>query len=489
MRKLLLILLALFFCQEFCAQSDCLYLSVSDCCDIALENNYSIRSAKAQFSMAQSYRKSAKTQHFGQFNFVGNYQLTNKPFQVLNDNIFMPVVPFWAIDQENMDINQNVLENPLLNGIVSNPLNGEALTDTDGNPLFFFYSYLPADQMQFGTHHNFVFGPNFSQPLYLGGKIRNINKIAQSGMQIASCNLEIEKNQKLYEVEEAYWRIVDLQEKQILTDKYIELLEQILYDVNNLFDEGIVTRTEVLQVEVKLNEAELNKSKIENGLTLSEMALCQIVGLPVDTKLKLTDSPDNINALPSPEGITEAAILGRNEIKILNEAQKIAMAQKNILKSRFLPNASLSANYLFMNPNPYKGFSNSFGSDWTIGLSVHIPITHWGDRFHTMNASNELVSIAEIKKEEAVSLISLEVKQVWFNYSESIKNLRLMEKSVELSDETLRIARDNFNEGMISVAALLEAQTNWHKSKANLIKAKTQIKLLEVEYKNKTAQF
>ncbi|MBN2777299.1 MAG: TolC family protein [Bacteroidales bacterium] len=489
MRKLLLLILIWTCFQELFAQSDTLYLSVSDCRDIALDKNHSIRSANAQLNMAQSYRKSVKTQYFGQFNFVGNYQLTNKPFQVLNDNIFMPVVPFWAIDQENMDLSPEMLENPLINGIVSNPLTGEVLTDPDGNPLFFFYSYLPADQMQFGTHHNFVFGTNFSQPLYLGGKIRNLNRIAQSGMEIAACNLEIEKTHKLYEVEEAYWRIVDLQEKQNLTTKYIQLLRQILYDVNNLFDEGIVTRAEVLQVELKLNEAELNLAKIKNGLILSEMALCQIMGLPVDTKIHLIDSPDNIKALPSPEGITESAISGRNEIKILNETQTIALAQKNILKSRFLPNASLTANYLFMNPNPYKGFSNTFGSDWTIGLSVHIPITHWGDRFHTMNASNELASIAEIKKEEAVSLISLEVKQVWFNYSESINNLKLMEKSVELSDETLRIAQDSFNEGMISVAALLEAQTNWHKSKANLIEAKTQIKLLEVEYKNKTAQF
>ncbi len=471
------------------SETDTIFLSVLDCREIAYAENYTIQTAKAQYIIAENLNMSAKTQHFGQLNLVGHYQLTNKPFQVLSDNLFMPVVPFWSIDQASMGLNPNMLENPLLNGMVLNPLTGEVMTDPQGNPLFLFYSYLPADQMKFGTHHNFVFGPSFMQPLYLGGKIRSLNKIAQSGKEIASYKVNIEQEKEIYKIEQAYWRIVDLQEKQKIVEKYLELLNRVLYDVENLYNEGIITRAEVLQVNVKINEAKLDQAKANNGLMLSEMALCQLIGLPIESKIYLTDTPNEIQALPNPDGSAQLALDSRSEIKILEETQKLAIAQQDMARSRFLPNAALSANYLFINPNPYKGFDKSFGADWTVGISMQIPITHWGDRFHTMNASKELIHIAELKKEEAKSLISLEVQQAWFKYSEAVKNLSLNEKSVELAEETLRISQDNFDEGMISITKLLEAQTNWHKTKANLIEAKTQVKMLEVEYKMKTGQF
>ncbi|MDD4150671.1 MAG: TolC family protein [Bacteroidales bacterium] len=471
------------------SDADTVFLSVLDCRESAYAENYAIQTAKGQYKITEKLHSAAKTQYFGQLNLIGNYQLTNKPFQVLSDNLFMPVVPFWSVDQANMELNPNMLENPLLNGMVLNPLTNEVMTDPEGNPLFFFYSYLPADKMQIGTHHNFVFGPSFIQPIYLGGKIRSLNKIAQSGKEIASYNVEIENNKEIYKIEQAYWRIVDLQEKQKIIGKYLELLNQVLFDVENLYTEGVVTRAEVLQVNVKINEAELDQARVNNGLILSEMALCQLIGLPIETEIYLTDTPDDIQALPKFDGSAQLALDNRSEIKMLEEAQKMAIAQKDLMRSRFLPNAALTANYLFIKPNPYKGFNNSFGSDWTVGISMQIPLTFWGDSFYTMNASKELINIAELKKEEAKSLITLEVQQAWFKYSETVKTLSLMKKSVEFAEETLRISQDNFNEGMISIAKLLEAQTKWHKTNGDLIEAKTQVKMLEVEYKMKTGQF
>jgi outer membrane protein TolC len=146
------------------------------------------------------------------------------------------------------------------------------------------------------------------------------------------------------------------------------------------------------------------------------------------------------------------------------------------------------ANYLFMNPNPYKGFDKSFGSDWTAGINIQIPITHWGDRIYTMRASNEIVEIARLKREEAVSLIILDMNLAWNNYTEAIKNLNLLKKSMELAAEILRVAQDNYDEGIISVSKLLEAETNYVKAQTEYVEAKTKLKLCELEYLKKTGE-
>lgn len=480
-----LIVVFLFAVADICGQTDTVKLSIEDCKNYAVDRNYKLRIANEQYSIAEDYRKAVKTQYWGQFNIVGNYQFTNKQYQILGDNVFLPVVPVWAIDQNTMSLSENILDDPANNGIVVNPFTGKPLTDANGNPVFMEYSYLPADQFKFGTHHNFAFGPNFTQPLYLGGKIKNTNKIAESGLEIAGYKKEIETDEVKFSLEEAYWRCVDLQEKLELTGKYITMLDTLLYDLENIHAEGFITSNEVLKVKVKLNEVQLNQIQVSNGLALSKMALCQIIGLPMETNIYLTESLEDIPVLPNPDGMKEEALSNRNELKLLDETRKMALAQQNIFKSRFLPNASLSANYFFMNPNPYKGFDNSFGSDWTVGISLQIPLCHWGDRIYTMRASQHIVELSDLKRKESEELIVLELQQVWFKYTEAVKSLSLYEQSFELAEENLRMAKDNFEEGMTTVSGLLEAQAMWQESYTKLIEAKTKLKLQETEYKKK----
>ncbi|HOK38658.1 MAG: TolC family protein [Bacteroidales bacterium] len=487
-QNILILLCISIICVKVFSQSDTIYLSLEKCKEIAFEKNYGIKISESQVVIAENIRKSAKTNYFGQLSLGGQYQLTNKPFQVLNGNVFLPVVPFWSIDQGTMDLRPDILQNPLLNGIVINPATGEVIRDPQGNPLFFFYSYLPAEQLKFGTHHNFLFGPGFIQPVYLGSKIRNAYRIAKSTRNIAEIQLESEKKELIYKVEEAYWRIIDLQEKLKLTETAQEFLNRLYYDVNNFHEEGIVTKLELLQVEMKLTELELNKTKLENGLRISYMALNQIMGLDPHTQVFLSDNAEKINVYPPPSAVEKTLVYNRNEIKILDETTNISLAQQEIFKSRFLPNVNLMANYLFMNPNPYKGFDKSFGSDWTAGINIQIPITHWGDRIYTMRASNEIVEIARLKREEAVSLIILDMNLAWNNYTEAIKNLNLLKKSMELAAEILRVAQDNYDEGIISVSKLLEAETNYVKAQTEYVEAKTKLKLCELEYLKKTGE-
>ncbi|MDD2200472.1 MAG: TolC family protein, partial [Bacteroidales bacterium] len=238
MNKILLILILLFNAIILQSQNDTLYLNLDDCKNLALENNYKIKIANSRKQVSEHLRKSAKTKFFGEFSFTGQYLYTNKAFKLKNQNLFFPVLPFWAIDQETMGLNENIMENPLINGILANPLTGEVMYDSEGNPAFLLYSYLPEDQLVFGTHHNFMFGPGFIQPIYLGGKIKNIYKIAQASESISESQVKLTEDEILFNIEEAYWRVITLQEKEKLAIKYLKMLERLIEDLENIYQEG-----------------------------------------------------------------------------------------------------------------------------------------------------------------------------------------------------------------------------------------------------------
>ena len=202
----------------------------------------------------------------------------------------------------------------------------------------------------------------------MGGKIRELYNISKAAENLAKASDEKSKTDLLLDVDEAYWRVVSLQNKVSLAIEYRNLIAKMDTDVADMVDEGLTTKAELLKVKVKLNEADVMLTKAENGLSLSKMALNQLCGLPLDTEYKLADTNlengEDTKILP-----IEQALNNRPEIKELNESKNIALSNQKIAFSRFLPNVGLSANYLLSNPNAYNGYKNEFGGMFGIPLA------------------------------------------------------------------------------------------------------------------------
>ncbi|NHB68908.1 TolC family protein [Perlabentimonas gracilis] len=460
-------------------------LSLNDCKRLALEHNYTIRIAKEDIGSSEAMASSARTKYFPNISATGLYNRTNRNIQLLENDMLIPVVPFSAINPETGEFDPN--RDPA-NTFVFNPISGGLIYDKDGNPVFTNYAWLPKDQLQFGGKNLFMAGISITQPIYTGGKIREMHRISQLNNQIAKFSLTKEQNELLYGVEANYWRMVSLQEKVKTVESYIALLNKLKTDVQNLYTEGIVIKTDVLRVDVKANEAQLNLLKAQNGLELSRMALCQMVGLPFESNIMLSDSLDKTPSSIDAELLADSTNTTRPELAMLSQAVSIAQSGVNIMKSRYLPNVGLTAGYTFLNPNPYSGFSNSFGGDWNVGVAINIPIFHWNDRAHTLRAAQHEHKKAELQLAEAREMIDLQVRQAIFAANESYKRVSMAEENLLLATENLRITSNAFAEGMVKTTDVLEAQALWLEANSNLIDARMESQLSTVNLRKVTGQ-
>lgn len=464
------------FLATFCLQAQ-EEVTLEQCKELALENNLKIKFAAEQVGAASALTKSARTGYFPSFSANALYMRTNRQINLLENDLFIPSIPFSSIDPETNQFDPN--RDPE-NTFVLHPFTDEIIYDSDGNPIFQNYAWLPKDQLNFGAKNMFAGGVTVIQPIYTGGKIKEMHRISQHTEKLAQANLSKEESDVLFETEESYWRVVSLQEKVSMAQSYKDLIEELNSNLNNLYDEGIVIRNDLLKVQVKLNEAKLNLLKAKNGLSLSRMALCQLTGLPLGSKITLIDSL-NVTVKPIPDrAYVDSAFALRPELEALNQSLNIAESGINLMKSRYLPNVGLTGGYMMLNPNPYKGFSESFGGDWNVSIAVNIPIFHWNDKAHTLRAARHEKRAAEIKMKEARELISLEVQQAIYSANEAAKKVMMAEESLELAKENLDVANDSFEEGMIKTTDVLEAQALWQSAQSELIEARMEYKLSQV---------
>lgn len=413
------------------AQSQAL-MSLEQCRELALEHNKQIQMAQADAVASDYLVQSAKTKYLPRIDFAGGW---------INPGD-RPLRPFA--------INFNIP------GVTPQGLS------------------IPLDFISVAPKEVYTGGFILRQPIFMGFKIVEANKIARYTSELLHEKVKMEEADVLASVDEAYWRVISVQEKVTLAKTYKSLLDHLGQDLENLYTEGMTTRNEVLKVQVKKNEVELSLVKAENGLELSKMLLGQIIGVDAN-QIELDTGIISEEQLSSRLlALTNNDTIERAEIVMLRNKLAITESARKMVKSQFLPNIFLTAGYNWTQPNLYKGSQNNFGGDWMIGVGVQIPVLTWGDRLHQVHMADQQVAKAKLELQDSQEKINLQIQQNRFKHAEALKRMELTKLSKEQAEENLRITKNSLLEGMNSIRDILEAQAMWEKASSADIDARVE---------------
>jgi outer membrane protein TolC len=137
--------------------------------------------------------------------------------------------------------------------------------------------------------------------------------------------------------------------------------------------------------------------------------------------------------------------------------------------------------YNVTNPNVLNGFQRKFGGFWNVGVLVRVPIWNWGDVMYKVRASKGATSIASLELLEAREKIELQVNQNTFRVNEANKKLSMAQSNIARAEENLRTANIGFQEGVITLTTVMEAQTAWLQAQSQKIDAEIDVKLSQVD--------
>ena len=407
-------------------------LTLEECRNLAIQNNKELQISGEKIKMADNEKKAAFTKYFPQLSANGAYMWNQK------------------------DI--NLLDMGALSSSLSSSLGGLAQL-----PMIQHLMSGVNDMQHLDVQNIWVGNVSLVQPVFMGGKIVNYNQITKFAKQLAESMNNLQLQDLIYKTDETYWQVISLVNKKKLADAYVDLLRKMDSDVTAMIYEGVATEADGLSVKVKLNEAEMAQTKVENGLALTRMLLAQICGLSLEEDLSLADEKlDNfpVETTQASADLNEA-FMNRNELRSLDLATKIYKRKERIALAEMLPNVALAANYFVTNPNVFNGFKNDFAGMFNVGVMVKVPLSGWWEGTYRRNSAKAETRIKTLEWQDAREKIELQVNQSVYKVNEAGKKLIASSRNMENAEENLRCANFGFEEGVIPALNLMEAQTAW----------------------------
>lgn len=471
-------------------------LSLDSCRQLAIDNNKKLGMARVNRSMAEDVRKAARTDYLPKVDAVGTYQLTSREFSLLSKN------------QQNALNNLGTTLGSQLQGDMSSALPSMVqqgvISTQQAQALGNIASQLAPGatsalneagqslRKAFRTNTRNLFGADIMvrQPVYMGGAIKAANKAADISMDMADDNIDLMTQNTIYDVDNAYWLVVSLRQKQLLSGQYLALVSKFHDDVAKMLGQGVATRSDELRVAVRVNEAEMQQAKVDDGLVLAKMNLCRICGIDLNSDIRLTDeaSPQSytivegdaggdVSLSPIGEGWGEAS---RPELRLLANTIELSRQNTILTHAAFLPQVLATGGYLYSNPNVLNGYRNTFAGLFHVGVTLRVPLWNWGEGRHKVRVSKAATAMARLELEDTREKIDLQVQQAEFRVKEAYKRLNMATHNLASADENLRCANVGFKEGVMQTTDVMEAQTAWQSAQSQKIDAEIDVRMAHV---------
>ena len=316
------------------------------------------------------------------------------------------------------------------------------------------------------------------QPVFAGGRIINGNKLARAGVEVSEIQKQISENNVELTATQYYWQIISLKEKQRTLNAVDAMLRQLEHDATMAVKAGVGMRNDLLQVQLRQNEVESNRIKLDNGLRLARRMLAQYIGAEGEI-----DVNDTVNTASMPpfliqEVNNDDAVAATPEYKLLQKNVEVTRLQKQMEIGKNMPSIGIGATYSHY--NMAEGMKNTFGM---VFATVTVPISQWWGGAHAIKRRQIAEDVARRQLADNRQLLAIRIQKNWDDVNDAYKQLAIARKGIEQSEENLRLNRNFYQAGTVTMNNLLDAQQKYQQCRDRYIEAYAawQIKIVEYE--------
>ena len=423
MKKKIIILTSLLFSTGISAQET---LTLEQCREMALKYNKEMAASAKQTESARYTAKSYKGNFFPNFTLSGTgiYSTADGSFGIAGGNLptFLPNAAGQFL-----------------------PNNG--------------FAYFPGVDLNYKIGMIYMGGVQIEQPLYMGGKIRAAYKMSLLGKEMARMNETLTASEVIVKTDQAYAQVIKAKEMKKVAEKYNAVLIELMKNVESAHKHGLKPRNDVLKVQVKLNESELNIRKAGNALRLATMNLCHYIGKPLGTDIRTSDSFPEVE---QDIQLQISDISARPEYAILNQQVAIAKQQVKLNRSELLPQIGVKGSYDYIHGLEVNNLFDK--GSFSVLLNVSVPLFHFGERTGKVRAAKAKLEQTRLEQENMNEQMLLELTQAANNLDEARLESSIAERSLQQAEENMRVSRSQYDVGLETLSDHLEAQAMWQQA-------------------------
>lgn len=434
-------------------------LSLDDCKRMADHNNVAVRNAELDLRAAKAQRQEALAEYF--------------------PSVSVMAAGFYALD-------------PMIELGVKDILGTSDFTNNLQHYIDMIAPQLGINPVYTSMQRGLIASVSLMQPVYAGGRIVAGNKLAVLGVEAADLQYRIAERSSDESVEQLYWQVVALVEKQETLSQIHSMLDSIMADVETALSAGLVDRTDFLLVKLKMSELQSGEIALENGLRLAKMNLLNTIGqnytyirrdsdsIPYIDDITLTSGIDSLSN-PMDFYVDEELLAEKQyESQLLDIAVKAKRLEKRMALGETLPSVAVGASYGYTNILE-RGDLN--GAVYAV---VKVPITDWGKTTRKMERYDYQIEKAQNEQEFLKNQILLQIRQLWLNANTAWQQMTVAEESVATAQENLNQAVAYYRAGLQSMSDMLQAQTQLQQEKEKYIESCMEYRKALQAYINRT---
>ena len=405
---------------------------------LAVENNYSLRSARNAIEQSKEVKSEAFTKYFPQVSALGLGFQNNKP--MIDLDIELPDVIARLIPQDLIPANISLMKKGIYGSVSA------------------------------------------IQPVFMGGQIINGNKLAKVGVEASELQLEASEDQVELTTEQYYWQMVSLKEKQQTLKAVLDMLETLEKDVSNMVRVGAVNRNDLLQVQLRKGEVETAQLELENGLATVSQLLAQHIGKTGETIDVVSSATEDVPELPV--GLRQdhqTALAATPQYRLLEKNVESHRLQHKLKVGQNMPNVGVGASY------SYNDFFEK-SSSAMVFAAVQVPISGWWGGSHAIKKQKLALQDAQEQMEDNGQKLVIRMNNAWAAVETSHKKLLIAHDAIEQAEENLRLNRDYYRVGSTKMSDLLLAQQQYQQARDRYTDAFADFQTKQLEYRQATGQ-
>lgn len=427
MKKLLIILLltSSLFAQEK-------ILTLKESLEIGLQNCKDLKISKSKLNYADAKLTEINSQFLPQFKLFGNYTR-------LSDNIppFEVTMPFSP--------NPIRISEPILN--------------------------------------NYTFKFGFSQPLFTGFKLLSVRSSAKLNLNASEQDYSKDGNEAAFNIYNAYWNYYKSDEISKVIEQTLQQMENHLKDTKSFFENGLISKNDMLKLEVQYSNTKLMLIEAENNLELSRIAFNKTIGIDLTSQTKVAANEKSFtDERYQLADLIDEAVKNRKELKSLAYRFEASKEGVNAAQSNWLPSIYLTGNYYYSNPNQrFQPAKDEFNSNWDVSVTFSWDVWNWGLTSSQVSQAEQTKIQLEANLDQLKENIEMEVYSNYLNLNKTKERVDVNKEALAQSLENYRITAKKYTTQLATSTDLIDAETLKLQAETNLKTAEVDLQMAKVK--------
>ena len=328
-------------------------------------------------------------------------------------------------------------------------------------------------------HNNYSAEAALSQNVYAGSMVRKQQEAAKLQKAIARLGEELTTDNIVYAADVSYWTLAANESLFYISQEFVLIVKELDGIVQKRFDEGAISKTDLLMVKTRLKEAELQESTRNMNYQTAMQSFKIMMGVPLEDMWVIIDSIQKPVIVPGLQSL-EVALKRRADYQIAVQDFNLTKQQTKIIRSKYLPQLAVGVKETWGTPLINVSGDEKFATVAFAKLSM--PIFNWGEKRQYVKQNRAMETSKELAMSKVEDQVKEELANAWVKLNENWKQVEIANSTLEIARENLKLNTFSYNEGKLPILDVLSSQATWLQAYTNVVSANYQYKVAYAEY-------